>query len=113
MVVYGCAKAAVSSLMRSSAAQFDSQGIRANAISPGAMDAPSLRALLETLPGGVTVYNEAQSQGRPGKISEIADAAVLLASDFSGYITGQLISISGGATCREVRSKLVNRGNIA
>ena len=95
LAVYGSAKAAVISLMRSVAVEYGQQGIRANAISPGAMDTPGLRAWLQTLPGGVDAYNEAQPSGRLGRPEEIADAAVFLASAQASFINGAVVPVDG------------------
>ncbi|MCX2979664.1 SDR family oxidoreductase [Halieaceae bacterium IMCC14734] len=95
LAVYGSAKAAVISLMRSVAIEYGQQGIRANAISPGAMDTPGLRAWLETLPGGVDAYNDAQPSGRLGRPEEIADVAVFLASARASFINGAVVPVDG------------------
>jgi NAD(P)-dependent dehydrogenase (short-subunit alcohol dehydrogenase family) len=95
LAVYGSAKAAVISLMRSVAAEHGRQGVRANAISPGAMDTPGLRAWLETLPGGVQAYNDAQPSGRLGQPQEIADVAVFLASEAASFINGAVVPVDG------------------
>lgn len=95
LAVYGCAKAAVNALMRSIATEYGRQGIRANAISPGAMDTPGLRSWLETRPGGVKAYNDAQPSGRLGRSEEIAEAALWLASDHASFINGAVLPVDG------------------
>lgn len=95
LAVYGVAKAGVISLMRSVATEYGRQGIRANSISPGAMETPGLVSWLETLPGGVKAYNDAQPQGRLGRPEEIADAAVYLASDEASFINGAVLPVDG------------------
>ncbi len=96
LAVYGCAKAAVNSLMRSVALEHGKQGIRALAISPGPMDTPGLRAWLDTLPGGAQAYEKGQPMGRLGRAGEIADVAVWLASDMAGFINGAVVPVDGG-----------------
>ena len=98
LAVYGAAKAGVISLMRSVAAEYGKQGIRANTISPGAMDTPGMRRWLDTTSGGVAGYNDAQPQGRMGRAEEIADAAVFLASDFASYINGVVLPVDGAVS---------------
>jgi NAD(P)-dependent dehydrogenase (short-subunit alcohol dehydrogenase family) len=95
LAVYGGAKAAVISLMRSVAVEYGQQGIRANAIAPGAMDTPGLRAWAETLPGGLKAYNDAQPSGRLGRPEEIADAAVFLGSERASFINGAVVPVDG------------------
>lgn len=95
LAAYGAAKAGIISLMRSVAGELGKFNIRANAISPGAMDTPGLRSFLETLPGGVQGYNDAQPSGRLGRAEEIAKVAVFLASDHASFINGSLIPVDG------------------
>jgi 3-oxoacyl-[acyl-carrier protein] reductase len=95
LAVYGAAKAGVISLMRSVATEYGRQGIRANAISPGAMETPGLVSWLETLPGGVKAYNDAQPQGRLGRPEEIANAAVFLASKGASFVNGSCLPVDG------------------
>lgn len=93
--VYGVAKAGIISLMRSVATEYGQQGIRANSISPGAMETPGLVSWLATLPGGVQAYNDAQPQGRLGRAEEIANAAVFLASPGASFINGAVLPVDG------------------
>lgn len=95
LAVYGVAKAGVISLMRSVATEYGRQGIRAVSISPGAMETPGLVSWLETLPGGVQGYNDAQPQGRLGRPEEIASAAVFLASEGASFINGAMVPVDG------------------
>jgi len=95
LAVYGVAKAGVVSLMRSVATEYGRQGIRAVSISPGAMETPGLVSWLETLPGGVKGYNDAQPQGRLGQPEEIASAAVFLASQDASFINGAMVPVDG------------------
>lgn len=95
LAAYGAAKAGVISLMRSVATEYGRQGIRANSISPGAMETPGLVSWLETLPGGVKAYNDAQPQGRLGQAEEIASAAVFLASSGASFINGAVLPVDG------------------
>ncbi len=95
LATYGVAKAGVISLMKSVAVEYGRQGIRANSISPGAMETPGLVSWLETLPGGVQSYNDAQPQGRLGRPEEIADAAVYLASEHASFVNGSMLAVDG------------------
>ena len=93
--VYGSAKAGVNSLMRSIALEYGKLGIRANAIAPSAAS-PGLLAWLETLPGGVQGFCDAQPMGRIGQPEEIADVAAYLASQYASFINGAVIPVDGG-----------------
>ncbi|MBS0469623.1 MAG: SDR family oxidoreductase [Proteobacteria bacterium] len=99
--VYGTTKAAVIGLTKSVAADYVARGIRCNAICPGTVDTPSLRGRLAAAPDpeeALKSFIARQPMGRFGKAEEIAAAAVYLASDETGFITGQTLVIDGGWT---------------
>ncbi len=96
---YGATKAAVIGLTKSVAADFVDQGIRCNAICPGTVDTPSLQARLRASGDYArtrAVFEARQPMGRLGKPDEIAALALHLASDESGFTTGQIHIIDGG-----------------
>lgn len=93
-VGYGTAKAAINHLTKVIALQEAKNGIRCNAIAPGMTATDAVKTHLT---------EEFQSRflrhiplGRMGLPEEIAQAAVYLASDESGYTTGQILTVSGG-----------------
>lgn len=96
---YGVTKAAVIGLTKSVAAEFVRQGIRCNAICPGTVQSPSLDERLSATGD----YDRAHAQfvarqpmGRLGTTEEIAELVLYLASDVSGFTTGQCHIIDGG-----------------
>jgi 2-keto-3-deoxy-L-fuconate dehydrogenase len=96
---YGATKAAVIGLTKSVAADFVEQGIRCNAICPGTVDTPSLQARLHSYGDYAKTradFEARQPMGRFGKPEEIAALALYLASDESGFTTGQIHVIDGG-----------------
>jgi 2-keto-3-deoxy-L-fuconate dehydrogenase len=96
---YGATKAAVIGLTKSVAADFVAQGIRCNAICPGTVDTPSLQARLHAYGDYAKTRAEFEARqpvGRFGKPEEIAALALHLASDESGFTTGQIHVIDGG-----------------
>jgi 2-keto-3-deoxy-L-fuconate dehydrogenase len=96
---YGTTKAAVIGLTKSIAADFVAQGIRCNAICPGTVDTPSLQARLRATGDYAKAradFEARQPVGRLGKPGEIAALALHLASDESGFTTGQTHVIDGG-----------------
>jgi 2-keto-3-deoxy-L-fuconate dehydrogenase len=96
---YGVTKAAVIGLTKSVAADFVEQGIRCNAICPGTVDTPSLQARLHSYGDYAKTraeFEARQPMGRLGKPEEIAALALYLASDESGFTTGQIHVIDGG-----------------
>jgi 2-keto-3-deoxy-L-fuconate dehydrogenase len=96
---YGVTKAAVIGLTKSVAADFVARGIRCNAICPGTVDTPSLQARLHAYGDYAKTraeFEARQPMGRFGKPAEIAALALHLASDESGFTTGQIHVIDGG-----------------
>jgi 2-dehydro-3-deoxy-L-fuconate 4-dehydrogenase len=96
---YGATKAAVIGLTKSVAVDYVAQGIRCNAICPGTVDTPSLQARLHATGDYAKTraeFEARQPMGRLGKPEEIAALALHLASDESGFTTGQTHIIDGG-----------------
>jgi 2-keto-3-deoxy-L-fuconate dehydrogenase len=96
---YCASKAAVIGMTKSIAADFVTQGIRCNAICPGTVDSPSLHDRLRATGDyeqARTDFIARQPMGRIGKAEEIAALALYLASDESGFTTGQTHAIDGG-----------------
>jgi 2-keto-3-deoxy-L-fuconate dehydrogenase len=104
--VYAVTKAAVVGLTKAVAADFLKQNIRCNAICPGTVDSPSLaqRIATQAQAEGRTEtavrdsFISRQPMGRLGRPEEIAALALYLASDESGFTTGQIHVIDGGWT---------------
>ena len=99
--VYGTSKAAVIGLTKSIASDFVTSGLRCNAICPGTVESPSLEDRLNDTGDynkARTAFIARQPMGRFGTAEEIAALAVYLASDESGFVTGQAINIDGGWT---------------
>jgi 2-keto-3-deoxy-L-fuconate dehydrogenase len=98
---YGTTKAGVIGLTKSVAADFVARGIRCNALCPGTVETPSLGARLSAQPDPAAArqaFLARQPMARFGRPEEIAAAAVYLASDEAGFVTGQTITIDGGWT---------------
>jgi 3-oxoacyl-[acyl-carrier protein] reductase len=92
---YGAAKAGIIGLTRTAAVELARFSIRANAIAPGAIDTPMMRAVgEERLQGFVDMI----PAGRLGDPREVAHAAVFLASPLASYITGHVLFVDGGFT---------------
>ncbi|HLN50230.1 MAG TPA: SDR family oxidoreductase, partial [Steroidobacteraceae bacterium] len=98
--VYGTTKAAVIGLTKAIAADFVSKGVRCNAICPGTVNTPSLGERVAALGGDQDAtwrsFIQRQPMGRLGDPAEVAALALYLASDESGFTTGQIHIIDGG-----------------
>ncbi len=100
-LIYSASKAAVAGLTRGIAADYVTQGIRANSICPGTVDSPSLHQRLRDTgdyDAALKAFVDRQPMGRIGNPEEIAALVVYLASDESAYTTGQEHIIDGGWT---------------
>lgn len=91
---YGAGKAAINQFTRYIACHFGKHGIRANTVSPGPFPNPSVQAHTRF----IKQLEAKNPLGRIGKPEDLKGIMVLLASDASGYITGQNISVDGGWT---------------
>ena len=89
---YAASKAGIVALMKSTAKELGSRGIRANAIAPGFIMTDMTAALPEeTLKQFVSLI----PMRRAGQPEEVAKVALFLASDLSSYVSGQVIQVNG------------------
>ena len=95
--IYGAAKAAVVHYTRSLAAELGPDGIRANCIAPGTMLTARIKAQAEARGIGVSADLVRIPLGRFGEPEDCAGVVEFLATDQSRYVTGQCISLCGGA----------------
>jgi 2-keto-3-deoxy-L-fuconate dehydrogenase len=96
---YIAAKGAIISLTRTMALDFATDGIRINAIAPGAIDTPMLQRSFarHADPGPVReASRNRHAMKRFGKADEVAEAALHLASDASSFTTGTVMVVDGG-----------------
>jgi NAD(P)-dependent dehydrogenase (short-subunit alcohol dehydrogenase family) len=93
-VAYSATKAGVVALTRGLARTLAPRGIRVNAIAPGAVDTAMMNEGLDE--GARESFLRQVPLGRMSRPEEQAHAAVFLASDASGYITGTTLNVSGG-----------------
>ncbi len=96
MAHYVAAKSAVNGLTKSLALEYGPSGVTVNAIPPGFIDTPMLRAAEER---GDMSFEKALAMTpvrRMGRPEDIAAACAFLVSDEAGYITGQILGVNGG-----------------
>jgi NAD(P)-dependent dehydrogenase (short-subunit alcohol dehydrogenase family) len=94
---YCAAKAGVVNLTRSAALEFAADGIRVNCIAPGGVSTPIVYGGLANKDAVEAGLAKAQPIPRAGQPGDIANAALFLASDASGFITGHTLIVDGGA----------------
>jgi 2-hydroxycyclohexanecarboxyl-CoA dehydrogenase len=92
---YAAAKGGVIAFTKSLAREVARYSINVNCVCPGPTDTPMLRSRPEKLR---EAFLRAIPFRRFGQPQEIADAILFFASDRSDYITGQVLSVSGGLT---------------
>lgn len=97
---YAAAKSGVNLLTKSSASEYGHKGIRINAVSPGVIRTPGVEKYFEEQPKIAEGLKQAAVMRRLGEPSEIAEAVCFLASDRASFITGQLLSVDGGASVK-------------
>ena len=101
LISYGAAKAGLTQLTRGIAVEYGGQGIRANVIAPGLMDTEGVRAWLATQDPDKRARFQAEIPvGRLGAATDIAHAALFLASDESSFISGVLLPVDGAVHAR-------------
>ena len=90
---YSASKAAIIGFTKSTALELGSRNIRCNSIAPGFIETEMTAAL-----GKDQMEEWAKSipLKRNGKVKDIANVSLFLASDMSSYVTGQVINVCGG-----------------
>jgi NAD(P)-dependent dehydrogenase (short-subunit alcohol dehydrogenase family) len=106
--VYSAVKFGVVGFVRALAKRVAKDGIRVNAICPGATDTPMLRVFVARPDQQSTLGRDPEElvrqragqnpMGRPGRPEEIANAALFLISDEASFITGTALPVDGGTT---------------
>ena len=99
---YTASKHAVLGLTRATALEVARDGIRVNAVCPGPVDTPMLRAIeAAQAPGQADTLRQRRCasipDGRYASTEEVANLMLYLASDLASHITGQGIQINGGS----------------
>lgn len=93
--VYAGAKGGVIAFTKSLAREVVRKNVRVNCVCPGPTDTPLFATQTEKMREALINANPMK---RLGKASEVADAVLFLASDRSSFVTGQVLSVSGGLT---------------
>ena len=95
---YTAAKHGVIGLTKTCAIDYAESGIRVNAIAPGGVDTPLIRATTCATPEGREMIESLHPVKRLGRAEEIASAALFLASEQASFVTGSVMAVDGGWT---------------
>ncbi len=96
---YAAAKGGVAQLTKALANEWADKGINVNAIAPGYMATDNTTALRADAARSAAILSRIP-MGRWGLPSDLAGAAVFLASDASNYVQGHVLVVDGGWLCR-------------
>jgi NAD(P)-dependent dehydrogenase (short-subunit alcohol dehydrogenase family) len=99
--IYVASKHAVLGLTKTAALEYARQGIRVNAVAPGAIETPMLQRF--TGGPGTEFFNQLAAMhpvGRLGRPEEIAEAVLWLCSDKASFVTGVTLAADGGWTAQ-------------
>ncbi len=91
--LYSSAKAAVIGFTKALAKELAPSGINVNCVAPGMIDTDMNSHLS---PEDIDAFCQEIPMGRVGKVEEVAETIVFLASDAASYITGQTLAVDGG-----------------
>lgn len=111
---YSAAKAGVINLTQGIAVRYGAHGIRCNAIAPGTIRTPIWQERVDRDPVVFQRLVKWYPLGRVGEPDDIANAAMFLASDEAGWITGTVLRVDGGllaGSARMTRELLAEAGS--
>ncbi|MGC4019232.1 MAG: SDR family oxidoreductase [Muricomes sp.] len=96
--VYTATKHGIIGMTKATALEYAKQGLRINAVCPGAIYTPMGDSLLSSAPGLEQALENMIPLGRLGQAEEIAEAIYWLASPNSSYVVGHSLVVDGGIT---------------
>ena len=101
---YCASKAGLNGLTRAIAVDEGPHGVRCNAVAPGWIDTPLNIDFINSLTGDTDAFHQSlrdiHSVGRTGRPEVVANLVYWLASEDSGFTTGQIITVDGGRTAK-------------
>jgi len=93
-VMYPASKFAVNGMTKSLARELGKYNIRVNAVAPGITETDMVKSLPKEM---IEPLIKTIPLGRIGKVEDVANAFLFLASDMASYVTGEVLSVDGAA----------------
>jgi NAD(P)-dependent dehydrogenase (short-subunit alcohol dehydrogenase family) len=100
LAAYCASKHGILGVTKTAAVETAGSGVRINAVCPGSIDTPMLRAAMADSPQLEQLVLASQPGGRLGRPEEIAEALLWLCSDRACFVTGAALAVDGGALAR-------------
>ena len=103
IAAYSMTKGALIALTRAMSTDYAARGIRCNSVSPGTIDSPMLHDFLAAQRDPAALQREFDAMhpiGRVGKIEEVANVCLFLASDEASFVTGSNYEVDGGISSK-------------
>ncbi len=103
LAAYSMTKGGLITLARSMSTDYGARGIRANSVSPGTIDSPMLHDFLaqQSNPEAYRQqYDDMHAVGRVGRVDEVANVCLFLASDEASFVTGSNYEVDGGYSAK-------------
>lgn len=97
---YTAVKGAIVSLTRQLAVELGPQGVRVNAVAPGAVPTPGARAIVDE--AGYAKRRAQTPLGRLGEEDEIGAGIAFLLGPDAGFITGEVLHVDGGISVKSM-----------
>ncbi|MDN5862879.1 MAG: SDR family oxidoreductase, partial [Salinisphaera sp.] len=95
---YNAAKGGMHGMTTGLAREFAGDGITVNTVAPCVVNTPQYAEVAQSNPELAKKVVSVVPMGRPGEMHEVASMVAYLASDEAAFVTGQVISVNGGAT---------------
>ena len=95
--IYNAAKGGVHAMARGLAREFATEGITFNTVAPSMVLTEDVEQWMVERPEFIQPFLDVIPMGRPAALEEVASAVAYLASEEASFITGQVLSVNGGA----------------
>jgi len=103
LAIYSGTKGALQAWARAMSTDYARSGIRVNSVAPGTIDSPMLHDFLDAQSNPDPLrqqFDDMHPIGRVGKIEEVANVCLFLASDDSSFVTGANYTVDGGLSVK-------------